>query len=93
LHRAGLAEPACLQDRWWALTPPFHPCPHRDDVAAAGGLLSVALSLGFPRLDAVQRPALRCPDFPRRRRRRSSREDRTLTTPRPPGLPSQCTTL
>ena len=27
---------------------------------------SVALSLGFPRLDVIQRPALRCPDFPRR---------------------------
>jgi hypothetical protein len=33
---------------------------------AAGGLLSVALSLGFRRLDVIQRPALQCPDFPRR---------------------------
>ena len=37
----------------------------RTSVEAAGGLLSVALSLGFPRLDVIQRPALRCPDFPR----------------------------
>ena len=65
LHQAGLAEPACHQDRWWALTPPFHPCPHPSK-GAAGGLLSVALSLGFPRLAASQRPALWCPDFPRR---------------------------
>jgi hypothetical protein len=45
--------------------------PHRFTLArtseeAVGGLLSVALSLGFPRLDVIQRPALRCPDFPRR---------------------------
>jgi len=29
-----------------------------------GGLLSVALSVAFPRLDVIQHPALRCPDFP-----------------------------
>ena len=45
--------------------------PHRFTLArtseeAAGGLLSVALSLGFPRLAVSQRPALWCPDFPRR---------------------------
>ena len=32
---------------------------------AAGGLLSVPLSVGFRRLGFPQRPALRCPDFPR----------------------------
>ncbi len=32
---------------------------------AAGGLLSVPLSVGFRRLGSPQRPALRCPDFPR----------------------------
>ena len=31
---------------------------------AVGGLLSVALSLGFPPLVVIQHPALRCPDFP-----------------------------
>ena len=30
-----------------------------------GGLLSVPLSVGFRRLGFPQRPALRCPDFPR----------------------------
>ena len=46
---------------WWALTPPFHPYRRR----GAGGLLSVPLSVGFRRLGFPQRPALRCPDFPR----------------------------
>src|SRR5581483_284104 len=32
---------------------------------AGGGLLSVPLSVGFRRLGFPQRPALRCPDFPR----------------------------
>ena len=32
--------------------------------AVAGGLLSVALSLGLPPLDVIQRLALRSPDFP-----------------------------
>ena len=31
---------------------------------AAGGILSAALSVAFPRLDVIQHPALRCPDFP-----------------------------
>jgi len=31
---------------------------------AIGGLLSVALSVGSPRLDVIQHPALRSPDFP-----------------------------
>src|SRR5207302_4638030 len=54
--------------RWWALTPPFHPyrpaSPERD-MSPDGGLLSVPLSVGFRRLGFPQRPALRCPDFPR----------------------------
>src|SRR5512137_954319 len=32
--------------------------------ASAGGLLSVALSLGLPPLDVIQHHALRSPDFP-----------------------------
>ena len=48
--------------RWWALTPPFH--PYRRHLRP-GGLLSVPLSVGFRRLGFPQRPALRCPDFPR----------------------------
>src|ERR671919_1388681 len=66
LHRTGFGEPPCRHGRWWALTPPFHPCPRRlRRVFAGGGLLSVPLSVGFRRLGFPQRPALRCPDFPR----------------------------
>src|SRR3954453_3455649 len=36
--------------RWWALTPPFHPYLQRLRRIAAGGLLSVPLSVGFRRL-------------------------------------------
>lgn len=32
--------------------------------ACAGGIISVALSIAFPRLDVIQHPALWCPDFP-----------------------------
>ena len=42
LLRAGLAVPSRSPGRRWALTPPFHPCRPE-----AGGLFSVALSLGF----------------------------------------------
>ncbi len=38
-----------------------------------GGVLSVALSVGFPRLGVTQHPALRCPDFPRASRCRDAR--------------------
>src|SRR6185312_12726715 len=31
-----------------------------------GGVFSVALSRGFPRVGVTDHPALRCPDFPRR---------------------------
>ena len=34
-------------------------------LAASAVCLSVALSVGFPRLGVTQHPALRCPDFPR----------------------------
>src|ERR671922_3120378 len=66
--------------RWWALTPPFHPCLRRLRRVriAAGGLLSVPLSVGFRRLGFSQRPALRCPDFPR-----------AANDPRSPGLQTQ----
>src|SRR5436190_11579440 len=56
-----LAGPVCLAPdgvwlaavsprRWWALTPPFHPYLQRLRRIAAGGLLSVPLSVGFRRL-------------------------------------------
>jgi hypothetical protein len=64
------SRPGCPY-RWWSLTPPFHPCLCRDtsgsyepDVQAIGGLLSVALSVGSPRLGVTQQPALWSSDFP-----------------------------
>jgi hypothetical protein len=59
-------------NRWWSLTPPFHPCLCRAPQARAyqpggqaiGGLLSVALSVGSPRLGVTQQPALWSSDFP-----------------------------
>ena len=52
-------HPGC----WWALTPPFHPYRR----ARAGGLFSVALSRGSPRVAVNNHPALWSPDVPRRR--------------------------
>ncbi len=50
--------------RWCALAAPFHPClsPVSGPI---GGLFSVALSCGSPRLAASQHPALWSPDLPR----------------------------
>jgi hypothetical protein len=50
--------------RWCALTAPFHPCLCGPE-PAIGGLFSVALSCGSPRLAVSQHPALRSPDLPR----------------------------
>ena len=52
-------HPGC----WWALTPPFHPYRRR----GPGGLFSVALSRGSPRVAVSNHPALWSPDVPRRR--------------------------
>ena len=60
----GLPSRSGHPDRWCALTAPFHPCLC---LAAIGGLLSVALSFGSPRLAVSQHPALRSPDLPRTR--------------------------
>jgi hypothetical protein len=51
----AIKSPGC----WWALTPPFHPCPY-----VRGGVFSVALSLGLLPVPVRNHPALRCPDFP-----------------------------
>ncbi len=53
-------SPGC---RTWALTPRFHPClcPLAQ---AIGGVFSVALSLGLPRVAVSDLPTLRSPDFP-----------------------------
>ena len=60
--RWGLPSRCDHPQRWWSLTPPFHPClcPR-----AIGGLLSAALSVGFPRLGVTQHRVLWSPDFPR----------------------------
>ena len=61
-------HPGC----WWALTPPFHPyrtghlAPF-DTKRRSGGLFSVALSRGSPRVAVSNHPALWSPDVPRRR--------------------------
>src|SRR5689334_21455827 len=64
--------------RWWSLTPPFHPYP---PLAAGGGLFSVALSRGSPRVAVDNHPALRSPDFPRRRARPPTRPPGLLVRP------------
>ena len=64
--------------RWCALTAPFHPYLCRPVARPAiGGLFSVALSCGSPRLAVSQHPALRSPDLPRPGHRG--------VAPRPPG--------
>lgn len=60
----GLPGRPCRHGRRWSLTPPFH--PYRARRAGPGGLLSVALSRGFPRVGVTHRPPLRSPDVPRR---------------------------
>src|SRR3954469_22873664 len=60
----GVCLAAALPRRRCALTAPFQPC--RAARAALGGVFSVALSRGFPRVGVTDHPALRCPDFPRR---------------------------
>jgi hypothetical protein len=77
-------HPGC----WWALTPPFHPYRHE-----AGGLFSVALSRGSPRVAVSNHPALWSPDVPRRCSREHRRDrpvDSSVVVPsygRRPGRP------
>ena len=66
--------------RWCALTAPFHPCLFTAN-RAIGGLLSVALSFGSPRLAVSQHPALWSPDLPQP----GGDEKRTAAKPRSPG--------
>jgi len=51
-----------------ALTAPFHPYlslhPRKGGCEAIGGVFSVALSVGSPRLAVSKHPALWCSDFP-----------------------------
>src|SRR5690606_19189763 len=67
--------------RRWSLTPPFHPyLPQRTE---GGGLLSVALSRGFPRVGVTHRPPLCSPDVPRCGSAEASR-NATARRPIPP---------
>ena len=66
--RWGLPSRRSHLRRWCALTAPFHPYPVRADASARpGGLFSVALSRGSPRVAVSNHRALWSPDFPRRR--------------------------
>ncbi len=56
--RWGLPSRPSHLGRWGSLTPPFHPYP------LPGGLFSVALSRGSPRVGVTHHLALRSPDFP-----------------------------
>ena len=57
--KRGLPCQSDRPDLRWALTPPFHPY-----LPCGGGMFSVALSVGLPLLDVIQRFALWSPDFP-----------------------------
>src|SRR3954454_3680427 len=63
LLRVGFTAPHPSPGARWSLTPPFHPYQQR----TAGGLFSVALSRGSPRVAVNDHPALWSPDVPRRR--------------------------
>src|SRR6185436_915136 len=56
--------------------------------AAAGGLLSVALSRGSPRVGVTHHPALWSPDFPRRAADRPTRPPARLVLGQPYRLPA-----
>jgi len=77
LASGGVCLAAVSPRRRCALAAPFHPCLCADRAThAIGGVISVALSRGFPRVGSPDHPALWCPDFPRR-----------AEPPRLPGLP------
>ncbi len=65
--------------RWCALAAPFHPCLCTAS-RAIGGLFSVALSCGSPRLAVSQHPALWSPDLPQ-----PATAPKAPLRPRPPG--------
>jgi len=58
----GVCPAGRSPDRWWALTSPFHPYPHRR--SRYGRYVSVALSVGSPPLGVTQHPARWSSDFP-----------------------------
>src|SRR3954462_6683237 len=65
LLRVGFTEPHRSPGVRGSLTPPFHPYRPRSRSSTAGGLFSVALSRGSPRVAVNDHPALWSPDVPR----------------------------
>jgi len=69
LHRVGFTSDAPCHHGAGALLPHHFTLAGRAVHVGRhdlGGVVSVALSLGFPRVGATDHPALRCPDFPRK---------------------------
>src|SRR5947199_7254248 len=85
LHRTGFGQPPCHHDAGGLLPHPFTlTAGVSGESFAGGGLLSVPLSVGFRRLGFPQRPALWCPDFPRRSDPPRSPVLQPKLSPRPP---------
>ena len=69
LHQVGFAWPPCHHGAGALLPHLFNLAGGGPEPVAVGGVFSVALSRGFPRVGVTDHLALRCPDFPRRRHR------------------------
>src|SRR4029079_5996345 len=66
LHQVGFTWPPRHRDAGALLPHHFNLAgPRSRTRAALGGVFSVALSRGFPRVGVTDHLALRCPDFPR----------------------------
>jgi len=76
LLRAGFTEPPRSPGVLVGSYPTVSPLPGRRVSPPPGGLLSVALSRGSPRVAVNNRPALWSPDVPRRHREPRHRRDR-----------------
>ena len=84
LLRVGFTEPPRSPGMLVGSYPTVSPLPPRPQ-AASGGLFSVALSRGSPRVAVSNHPALWSPDVPRRRA--PKRTDATARPTRPSRLP------
>jgi len=73
--------------RWCALAAPFHPCSRRRRTGGGGGLFSVALSRGSPRVGVADHPALWSPDVPRRHPHQCGRNADAAARPTRPSPP------
>jgi hypothetical protein len=83
LLRVGFTKPPRSP---WALVVSYTTVSPLPPDKSGGGLFSVALSRGSPRVGVTDHPALRSPDLPRRPRRAWS--DATVRPARPPLLPA-----